>query len=263
MWERDGWDAKWRIGVLVPYADVGPESEMQAMAPPDLVVHATRVPFGAMRAGGGMDPTIPLAPVRAFAEPPDVDDATELLAGAPIHAIAFGFTSSAYVLGTDGERAMLDRLATRSRGLPVVATCASIVAALRALGVRRVALYDPPWFDEELNSLGAAYYRSAGFHVAASSTCDLASDQSRIEPAEVFGFVRSRVRRGHQFDHPVWKPVRNPDRGVKPGGHQVRIRNACAVISSATRAVCHSMRCSERATELRPCASSPVRAGGP
>jgi maleate isomerase len=193
MWERDGWDAKWRIGVLVPYADVGPESEMQAMAPPDLVVHATRVPFGAMRAGGGMDPTIPLAPVRAFAEPPDVDDATELLAGAPIHAIAFGFTSSAYVLGTDGERAMLDRLATRSRGLPVVATCASIVAALRALGVRRVALYDPPWFDEELNSLGAAYYRSAGFHVAASSTCDLASDQSRIEPAEVFGFVRSRV----------------------------------------------------------------------
>jgi hypothetical protein len=51
-----------------------------------------------------MDPTISLAPVRAFTEPPDVDDAAELLAAAPIHAITFGFTSSAYVIGRDGER---------------------------------------------------------------------------------------------------------------------------------------------------------------
>jgi maleate isomerase len=54
-----------------------------------------------------MDPTLPLATVRAFAEPPHVDDATELLAAAPIHAIAFGFTSSARVIGGDGEAAML------------------------------------------------------------------------------------------------------------------------------------------------------------
>jgi maleate isomerase len=195
MWEPDGWDAKWRIGVLVPHADVGPESELQAMAPPELVIHATRVPFGAMRAGGGMDPTIPLAPVRAFAEPPDVDDATELLAAAPIHAIAFGFTSSAYVMGTDAEQAMLERLRTRSRGLPVVAACASIVAALGALSVRRMALFDPPWFDAELNALGAAYYRAAGFDVVASSSCDLPGDQARIVPGAVFELVRKQVPR--------------------------------------------------------------------
>ena len=68
-WKRDGWEASVRIGVLTPHADVGPESELQAMAPPGVAIHATRVPFGAMAADGVMDPTIPLAPVRAFAEP--------------------------------------------------------------------------------------------------------------------------------------------------------------------------------------------------
>src|SRR3954470_5826137 len=97
MWHRDGWDATGRIGVLTPHADVGPESELQAMAPAGVVVHAARVPFGAMGAGGGMDPTIPLAPVRAFAAPPHLDDAAELLAAAPVGVVAFGFTSSAYV----------------------------------------------------------------------------------------------------------------------------------------------------------------------
>ena len=71
-WKRDGWEATVRIGVLTPHADVGPESELKAMAPPGVAIHATRVPFGAMTAGGVMDPTIPLAPVKAFAKPPHV-----------------------------------------------------------------------------------------------------------------------------------------------------------------------------------------------
>src|SRR5688500_16224722 len=98
-WNPDGWEARTRIGLLTPHADIGPECELQAMSPPEVTIHAARVHFGAMAAGGGMDPTIPLAPVRAFAEPPHVDDAVELLAAAPVQAIAFGFTSSAYVIG--------------------------------------------------------------------------------------------------------------------------------------------------------------------
>jgi maleate cis-trans isomerase len=93
-WKRDGWEASVRIGVLTPHADVGPESELQAMAPQGVAIHATRVPFGAMAAEGAMDPTIPLAPVRAFAEPPHLDDAAELLAAAPLKAITYGFTPS-------------------------------------------------------------------------------------------------------------------------------------------------------------------------
>lgn len=156
MYRPDGWDTRVRIGVLAPHADVGPDSELRAMAPDDVGLHTARVPFGAMRPGGAMDPTIPLAPARAFAEPPHVDDAAEPLAAAPVDVLAFAFTSSAYVTGADAETAMLERLSARAHGLPVVGTCSAVTQALRALGVRRVALIDPPWFSAELNGLGRA-----------------------------------------------------------------------------------------------------------
>src|SRR4051794_41611661 len=92
----------------------GPESEMQAVAPPVVRIHAAKVPFGGIRSGGGMDPTIPLEPVRRFAEPPELDDAAELLAAAPLDVIAYGFTSSAYVLGAHGEAEMARRLGRRT-----------------------------------------------------------------------------------------------------------------------------------------------------
>jgi maleate isomerase len=62
VWNPDGWEARTRIGVLTPHADGGPESELQAMSPPDVTIHAALVHFRAVAAGAGMDPTIPLAP---------------------------------------------------------------------------------------------------------------------------------------------------------------------------------------------------------
>jgi len=188
-WNRDGWDANTRIGVLAPHADLGPECEFQAMAPANVTIHAARVAFEAMAAGGAMDPTIPLAPVRAFAEPPHVDDAVGLLAAAPLQAIAFGFTSSAYVIGHEGEAAMIRRLTERSRGIPVVATCAAAVEALRVLGVNRLALFSPPWFDAELDKLGASYFADQAFEVVHHGPCGLPSDQSSIDPQELHDWV--------------------------------------------------------------------------
>jgi maleate isomerase len=188
-WAADGWDAAVRIGVLVPHADVGPESEMRAMAPPGVCIHAARVPFGAIRSGGGMDPTIPLEPVKQFAEPPELDDAAELLAAAPLHVIAYGFTSSAYVIGARGEADMVHRLRRRSRGLPVVSPCAAAVQALHALDAHRIVLFDPPWFDAELVGLGRAYYEDAGFDVLDATACALPSDQTAITPEALHGWI--------------------------------------------------------------------------
>jgi maleate isomerase len=188
-WQPDGWDAEFRIGVLVPHADLGPESELQAMAPGGVRIHAARVPFGAMFAGGEMDPTIPLAPVRAFAEPPDLDDAAELLAAAPLDAIAYGFTSSAYVIGAEAESEMIARLETRTRGVSVVATCRASVNGLRQLQANRIALFDPPWFDDELSGLGRGYFADAGFDVVRSGPCGLPSDQTKIAPDELHAWI--------------------------------------------------------------------------
>ncbi|MFG3281258.1 maleate cis-trans isomerase [Streptomyces sp. NPDC048111] len=193
MWQPDGRDVRVRLGIVTPHADVGPESELRAMAPADVGLHTARVPFGAMGPGGAMDPTIPLAPVRAFAEPPAVDEAVGHLAEAPVAAIAFAFTSSAYVLGPDGEERMLARLTERARGLPVVATCHAAVEALRILGAQRLALVDPPWFDAELVGLGRAYYEDCGFRVDYAALCELPSGQTLIERQALYDWVVGHV----------------------------------------------------------------------
>jgi maleate isomerase len=105
MWQPDGW-GRTRIGVLTPHADIVPETEFNALAPDGVSIHAARVPFGSYKPGGTMDATIADSPVRAFADPPAVDDAAEMLAMAPLHAIVFGFTSSSYLRGAADDAAL-------------------------------------------------------------------------------------------------------------------------------------------------------------
>jgi maleate isomerase len=193
VWQPDGWGFRARLGILVPHAAIGSESELAAMAPAGVSIHAARVPLGAMRAGGVMDPTIALEPVRAFAEPPVIDDAAELLAAAPLHAIGVAFTSSSYVRGPRDDDRLRRRLQERTRGIPVAITAASAVQALRAVAARRVALVDPPWFSPELTALGVAYFASHGFDVVDAAPAALPSEQRAIHPGHLFEWVRERV----------------------------------------------------------------------
>ena len=77
-----------------------------------------------------MDPTIALEPVRAFADPPLVDDAAELLAAAPLHAIGFAFSGSSYVCGPADDAA----LRRGWKGAPVVSRSPLPASAVLALG---------------------------------------------------------------------------------------------------------------------------------
>lgn len=195
-WARDGWDARSRIGLLVPHADIGPECEFEAMAPASVTIHATRVQFGAMAAGGVMDPTIPMAPVRAFAEAPELDAAAVLLAAAPLDVIAFGFTSSAYVIGSAGETAMINRLLRATHGVPVVAATTATLAALRVLQIECIALVTPPWFDDELTALGRQFFEHAGHAVVAAAPAALPSDQRAITPVGLFDWICEHIPDG-------------------------------------------------------------------
>jgi maleate isomerase len=169
------------IGVVTPHAAVGPEEELPAMAP-GITIRVVRVPVEVARAGtAGAPPTSPVG-LRALTATPVVEEAVEHVLAWAVDAIAYASTSSAYAIGFDAEVAMLARLAGRT-GLPVVGTCASAVRALRLLDAGRVALVHPPWFDEELNELGASYFRSQGFEVVIAASAELASDPGQIEPA--------------------------------------------------------------------------------
>jgi maleate isomerase len=192
MWQPDGW-APTRIGVLTPHADVGPEAEFGAMAPNGISIHAARVHFGAYKPDGTMGATMADDPARALADPPLVDDAAELLASAPLHAIAYAFTSSSYLRGADDDIKLKERLEARTRGIPVVITCASAVTALIALGVKRLALFSPPWFSAETDQLGARYFQNGGFEVVHNGPAGLPSDQQAIQPGQLYEWVRAHT----------------------------------------------------------------------
>jgi len=192
MWQPDGW-GQIRIGVLTPHADVCPESEFRALAPDGISIHSARVPLGVYKPGGTMDPTIAEDPVRAFADPPFVDDAAELLAAAPLHAIVYGFTSSSYVRGAVDDAALKARLEKRTRGIPVIIPCAAAIAALTLIAAKRLALVSPPWFSAEMDKQGARYFQSQGFDVVHNSPAGLPSDQQAIRPSQLYEWVRTHV----------------------------------------------------------------------
>jgi len=170
-----------RIGVLTPHGAAGPEVEFAAMAPGRLVTAVTRVSNAKARASVTTGPPTTVA-ARALMASPLLDDAAE--ATGSVDVIGYASTSSAYAIGFDGEVAMASRLAQRT-GIPVAVTCASAVTALRALDVDRIALISPPWFDDEITQLGAAYFRSQGVHVVSSVSADLPQDPRQIQTAAV------------------------------------------------------------------------------
>jgi maleate isomerase len=179
------------IGIVTPHATVGPEQELPAMAA-DITVRVVRVPVEVGDAETVAAPPTSPAGLRALTAASVLDEAVELVLAEPVDAIAYASTSSAYAIGYDGEVALLARLSERT-GVPVVGTCAAAVRALRLLDARRVALMHPPWFDLELNELGASYFRSQGFDVVLSASAELPPDPDRIESPAVVEWCSRHV----------------------------------------------------------------------
>ena len=192
MWQPDGW-ARTRIGILTPQVDLNPESEFRAMAGAAISIHAARVAQKTYDPAEATDRKIASDRVRAFADPPQVDDAAESLGKASLQAIAYCFTSSSYLRGAADDAALKSRLEARTRGIPVVISAAAAITALNALAIKRFALISPPWFSTELDQQGADYFRSQGFDVVSSGPAGLPSDQQAIQPDAVFAWVRAQV----------------------------------------------------------------------
>jgi maleate isomerase len=179
------------IGVLTPHAAAGPGTELPDMAPGQVTTQVSRIPApGADASAPGMPPTSPSG-LRALTAPSALDAAATAFAGAPVDVIGYASTSTGYAIGFDAEAAMVERLSQRW-SLPVAGTSLSAGAALQALHVQRVALVHPPWFGDELNDLGAAYFRSRGIDVVSSESAALVNDPRRIEPEPGVALVDPR-----------------------------------------------------------------------
>jgi len=180
-----------RIGVLTPHLAPGPEAEFPAMAPGRVMTCVARVPAEGAAPGIGGNPTTPSG-LLSLADSSLLDAQAAMFRLGTLDAIVYASTGAAYAIGFDNEEAVVSRLARRA-GLPVLATGTSAVRALRVLQVGRVALVHPPWFDPELNDLGADYFRAVGFEVAWSKLAGVSRDPRRVESSAVYEWTVRNV----------------------------------------------------------------------
>lgn len=195
-WQRDGVGSLARIGVLTPAFDPVPESEMWAMAPQGVSLHASRVrwtPGVAQEGHGVRTEALRLMEARSFAEPPHVDSAAELLAGLTPRVILYAFTSSSYVLGAEADESLRARLEKRASGIPVLITGLAASEALRLLGVHRLAVIHPPWFAEEVNAKGREYFRARSVEVVFCAPMTPVRPFTEVPPAEVYDWAKANV----------------------------------------------------------------------
>ena len=193
MWRPDGTACRARIGVLTPHLDPVPESEFQALAPGGVSIHAARVPLGMVGPDGRIMPRVNADTARAFSQSPALDDAARLLSAVHPKAVVYAFTSSSYILGVEADAKLRGRLEKCIGGIPVVIQAMALIAALRALAVRRIALIHPPWFSPELDALGATYFRGCGFDIVHNAPAELRSEFGEIEPEKIFHWVTAHV----------------------------------------------------------------------
>jgi maleate isomerase len=187
QWQPDGVGSLGRIGALTPDFDPVPESEICAMAPHGVSIHASRVTWNGEH--------LSLRSARAFAEPPHIDNATQQLAALKPQAIIYAFTSFSYALGTDGDDLLRARLEKAGGSVPVVLTCPAAVEALWSFEVHRVALVHPPWFSEEVSTAGMNYFRKQGFEVVLGARMTPARSFMEVQPREVYEWVKTNVPR--------------------------------------------------------------------
>lgn len=181
------------VGVLTPHAAAGPEAEFAEMAPGRVTAVVARVrPAGA--AASWIPPTS--APgLRVLADPSTVERAAAPFGTGSVGVVAFASTTTGYALGHRAEAALVENL-RQSCGVPVVASSSSAVAALRACGSRRILLVHPPWFDDEVDELGARYFRDQHFTVSLSKAGGLPNDPSQVRPGQVVDWVLRHVDDG-------------------------------------------------------------------
>jgi len=136
-----GWRA--RLGFLIPPGNPTVEPEVFTMAPRGVSVHFSRM----ISRGETGNPLGMQARVQSTLD--NIDLPAEMLALVCPDVIVMALTVSSYLLGRDGEESLKQRL-ERKTGIRFTSAFASVVAALNALRVRRIAIATP--YSEDITS---------------------------------------------------------------------------------------------------------------
>ena len=170
-----------KIGVIVPPTNTANEAEWARMLPPDVTLHAARMPLHLDTASEAGKAALH-ADIARFAGD---------LAQASVDLIAYGCTAGSMV---SPVRALPAFISERT-GRPAVTTAQALVEALGALGATRVALGTP--YDRALNAHEVRFLADHGIDVVHEEGFGYGAggpqehrNIARIQPDEVYALAR-------------------------------------------------------------------------
>lgn len=143
--------------MLVPAGNPTIEPELYRMAPPSVTIHFARLETlaGDPGAADHMEE-------RTLRYLDSLPAATRSLAAVKPDVVALSHTAVSYLTGFPNESALLGRLVALA-GTRAFTAAGAIQAALRYLGVRRLALATP--YPDVISAAGRVYWTAAGFEV--------------------------------------------------------------------------------------------------
>ncbi|MBI4183969.1 MAG: maleate cis-trans isomerase [Proteobacteria bacterium] len=142
-----------RVGLLIPSSNTNIEPEYYAVMPRSVSLH-----FGRLIVTKVDDEGLAL-------QDRDVDYQAKLLGTARVEVILFCQTAASWYLGLDYDARLRSRIEAAS-GRPALTAAKTILDALQALGVGRVALATP--FIPEVNAVSTRFLEGAGLKVVAA-----------------------------------------------------------------------------------------------
>ncbi|MBU8545400.1 MULTISPECIES: maleate cis-trans isomerase family protein [Roseomonadaceae] len=173
-----GWRGK--IGLIVPSTNTINEPEFWRLAPKGVTIHTARATLlGKMTE----DSYIRMAEA--------VKQAADDLATAEVDVVAYGCTSGSFVCSLQDIVADLHQ----RTGVPAIATSGSVVAALRALGVKRVAVATP--YVDFVNEAERRFLADYGFEVTSLHGLGMGETQEerrgigRVPPEHLYRMARA------------------------------------------------------------------------
>jgi arylmalonate decarboxylase len=177
MYSPYGYKAK--IGLITPSSNTINEPDWWRMAPQGVTIHTSRVLLTGK------------ADIESYGRMADsLDRAAEELATTEPDVVAYGCTSGSFMCPMPQ---LLDKIRTRT-GTPVTATAGAVAAALRALGVRRIAMGTP--YVDFVNQAEVGFFQSYGFDVVSLHGLNLGETQEerrgigRVPPEVVYRMAR-------------------------------------------------------------------------
>jgi maleate isomerase len=159
----DGW--RGRIGLIIPSSNRLSEPQLARYSPPGVQFHTTRLRMT------GVHHAPPLETLER------IRGAAAMLADAKVDLILFHCTANSMEGGPGADETIASAI-REATGVPATTTATAILAALRALAMRRFVLLSP--YSDETNAHEVRFLEGNGFDVLAAYGLNLPSSDAYI-----------------------------------------------------------------------------------